>query len=1046
MFSKFFIDRPRFAIDIALVMMIAGGISAMGLPVNQYPEVAPPQIMIHAMFPGADADSLAKNVGIPLENTINGVDGMLYMQSTSSSSGFYSLIVTFRTGTDPDMALVKVQNRIQQATPLLPEDVVRLGVTAEVSFSDMIGVLALTSPNGTKDALFLNDYAFNNLTNILKRVPGMGDVQLFGAKYSIRIWVDPERAASFGLGVNEIGQAVASQNRQAALGSVGGRPTDKANPLVFSVVADGRLKSAKEFENITLKTTPQGGIVKLKDVARIELANETYMYSASVNGTPGAVLALSQSAGSNAIAVMNATQKAVEMVSKNLPSDVQFQVAYDSTEYVRETIKEILITLLLTFSLVVLVCYVFLQNFRVTLIPVLAIPISLLATFSGLAALGFSINILTLFGLVLVIGTVVDDAILVVERVLFVMDRDKCDPETATIQAMKDITGPMIATTLVFLAIFVPITFMEGMTGVIYRQFAVTIAFSVVCSLVVALTLSPALCALLLRGVKPKTKGLLGWFNRGMASGTTGYVSGSMWIARRSLVTVLLVVGLSVGAYTMMKTLPSTFIPDEDQGMVFAAVQLPEGATNARTHKVIMNFVRQASVIPGVSLTFDLEGFNIMGSEGENVGSVLIPLEHWSKRTTPDTSQRTIVGKLRALAASFPEAKIDIITPPAISGLGIAGGLDMRLLAVDDDDPMKLARTLGGFLGGLNQSPEFLYAFSGYTADTPNIHMSLDREKAEALGVPVSNIFLTLQAYFGTYYINDLNIGSQVNKVVLQSSHEFRNNPESIGDIKVKNIYGENVPLESLITLTKTIAPKSITRYNLSPAASVTAVIKQGQSTSRGMQRAEELASKLPHGYKLEWSGMSLQERESGEQVMIIMMVCVIFAYLFLVAQYESWTIPLGVMLSLPVAVLGALIGIVVMGIQMSVYTQLGILLLIGLAGKNAILILEFAKEQHEDHGLSILDAAAEAGRERLRSVLMTALTCVAGVAPMLVASGAGAMSRVHVGTTMFFGMSIATGLGIFLIPGIYVVLQTWRERIKAFIYRETSKGEEAKS
>ena len=1032
MFSKFFINRPRFAIVIALVLMIAGVISAYNLPVKQYPNVSPPQVQVHATYPGANAEVLANTVATPLEEAINGVDDMIYMSSTSSNTGRYTLSITFKTGTDSNMALVKVQNRVQQATPLLPSEVTQQGITTNTSYSDTLGFIGLISPNGTRDSLFLTDYAYNHVSNALKRVPGMGDVQVYGARYSIRIWLDPERLASLGLSTANVAAAISSQNKQASIGSIGASPGNTDTPLVYALTTQGRLGSVRDFENIILRTTAEGGLVKLHEVARIELGADSYAMSASLGNAPSAMMALSQGADANALDVMRATKKVIAELEKNLPDDVQFIIGYDSTDYVRATIIEIMETLLLTFSLVVLVCYVFLQDWRVTLVPVAAIPVSLLATFIGLAVMGFSINILTLFGLVLVIGTVVDDAIIVVERVLFIMERDKSNSMDATLQAMKDVTGPMTATTLVFLAIFVPVAFSGGITGVIYRQFAVTISFAVVFSLIVALTLSPAMCAHMLNDVRPKKSGPLAWFNRVVSKSTNGYVSGSMWIARKALVTIGFFAVVVAISYGIIKITPTSFIPDEDQGTVFAAIQLPEGASQGRTRAVLNKMLKGVEGIPGVKFVLNIEGFSIMGDSGENVASLILPLENWSLRKTPEKSQQAIVARVREVAATIPEAKINVFTPPAIMGLGMAGGLDLRLQSTMENNPQRLAQVMNELMGKIMQAPEFLYAFSSYTANTPHLNLNIDREKAEMLGVPISTVYSTLQTYFATAYINDINIGTQVNKVQLQSDWTFRNKMDSLDGIYINNTAGNRVPLHSFMTLEKTLAPRAINRYNLFPSAGITVIMKPGFSTGQGIARIEQLASELPAGYSYEWSGMTYQEQQAGGQVLLIIGIALLFGYLFLVAQYESWTVPMGVILSLPVALLGALIGILVMRISLSIYTQLGILLLVGLAAKNAILIIEFAQEQHEVHGLSILDAAAEAGRERFRSVMMTALTCVIGVMPMLVASGAGAASRRHVGTTMFFGMSIATIFGIFLIPGLYVVLQANRERIKA--------------
>ncbi len=1026
---------------VSIVIALAGIISIFSLPIEQYPEVAPPQIHVSTTYRGADAETISNTLAAPLEEEINGVEDMIYMDSTSSNNGAYDLYVTFATGTDSDMALVRVQNRVTQVQPRLPDEVVDEGISVEKSFSDTLGIVGLTSPNGTHSDVELANYAYANIRTRLQRVSGMGDVTVYGAKYSIRVWLDPMRVTSLGLSIDDVASAISSQNKQAPVGTIGGRPgSDINSPLVYTLQAKGRLNTVSEFENIIVTTTEDGALVKLKDIARIELGSESYNYNGDLDNQGAAMIAMSQTSGSNALDIMADVEELLEQIRPTLPDGMKLEVQYDSTEYVRETIKEIILTLFMTLGLVIFVCYLFLQDWRTTLVPTVAIPVSLLGTFAALLSVGYTINTLSLFGMVLVIGTVVDDAIVVVERVQFLMDRDNCDAKTATIQAMQDVTGPMMATTLVFLAIFVPVAFLTGITGQIYKQFAVTIGFAVCFSLVVALTMSPMMCALLLHEKTPAQRGPLKWFNNTLASATRGYVGGAAWIARHRIMPLLLFALVAFGCWTAFKLSPTAFLPDEDQGVLFASIQLPEGASRPRTEEVTRALVDDMNSIPGVDSVLSIHGVNILGSNGENVASIICPLDPWGTRKTPEKQLSAIVAKVNAAAAKYPQAQINVVTPPPIQGLGMASGIDMRLESTLETDPVRLAEVMNAVLRELNQAPEVNYAFCSYTADTPHLFLDIDREKAELMKVPVSTIFNTLQTYFGSAYINDINVGTQVNRVMVQSEWNYRNNMDRIGEIFLRSTTGEQVPVQSITTVRKILAPRALDRYNLYPTAAITIVMQQGYSTGQGIARVHEIGQRvLPEGYHYEWSGMTYQEEHAQGGITMVLVVALIFAFLFLVAQYESWSTPVSVILSLPTAVLGALVGFRIMGIPLSIYGQLGILLLIGLASKNAILIVEFAKEQREQHGLPLIQAAALAASERFRAVLMTAFTCVLGALPMIVATGAGAGSRKAVGSTLFFGMMAATVLGVFLIPGLWVIFQGLREKVKGLFGNKAS-------
>lgn len=1022
MFSRIFIERPRFAMVISIVLSIAGLISVFSLPIALYPEITPPEIVVSATYPGASAEVVARTVGIPLEEQINGVEDMIYMSSSSEDSS-YQLTITFAVGTDADMAQVKVQNRIQQATSMLPTEVQRQGLTVRSRSSNILGFVSVFSPDNSMTNQELSDFVQNNMKNNLSRVNGVGEVNVYSARLSMRVWLDADKIAALNLPIETIVSAIEGQNYQPSLGKVGAMPGDGKQQMVYSLQTQGRVNEVDEFKNIIVRTAEEGGLVQLKDIARIEIGEENYRATSKYNGVPNVAIAVNQLTGANALNAMDNLKAELQRLKATFPAGVDYLIGYDSTDYIRASIEEVVLTLVFTFALVIFVCYIFLQDWRSTLVPSLTIPVSLLATFAVMLAMGYSLNMLTLFGLVLAIGLVVDDAIVVVERVLALMEQEGLAPKEATIKAMSEVSGAIVATTLVLLAIFVPVGFLGGITGKIYQQFAVSISVAVVFSAINALTLSPALCATILRPLKPADHGPLFWFNQVVNKGRDTY-AGIVGIFGRKIAVVAVVYALALIVIAGILNISQTsFIPSEDQGMIMGNVQLPEGASRERTQAFIDKLIPIIKSEPGVSSVMTITGVSMIGGTGENVAMIIVVLDPWNKRDETLYSTN-IMNRLRAKIGAFPDADVQMFEPPAIMGLGMSGGMDFRLQSLDTDDPQAIEAALMAVLGKMNASPEIAYAYTTYTAKTPNIYVDINRVKAESMKVAVGSIFSTLQYYLGSAYINDVNFGTQVNKVMVQADWKNRNDVESIKNLHVQNQNGEMVPLGSVVSLSKVLSPRVVTRYNQYPSATITAVQNPAVSTGEAMTAVEELAKTMPNGFSYEWSGMSFQEKSSQGQIGYLIALAILFGYLFLVAQYESWITPLPVLTSVAVAMLGALVGLFVTGLPLSIYAQLGLILLVGLASKNAILIVEFAKEEHEK-GSTLVKSAMVGTKERFRAVLMTAFTFILGVLPMIVATGAGASSRIAIGVPVFYGMLLGTALGLIVIPLLYILFET---------------------
>lgn len=1032
--AKFFIHRPVFAIVISLVILIAGGVSINVLPIAQYPQITPPTVEVEINYPGANAETVEQSIATNVEAEVNGAENMIYMSSKSSSDGRYLLQCTFKVGTNLDLANVDINNRVNKAQPKLPKEAVAAGISVKKKSPDMLLVVSLYSPDKTYDETFLSNYASINLVDAIARTSGVGSTMIVGQRdYAMRFWVRPDMLAKLGLTGSDVAGVIQEQNLVAAAGQVGQPPAKPGTQFQYSVNVKGRLTEVEEFENMIVTTLPDGSILRMKDVSRTELSGKSYTSFGRKDGIPSTLVIVYQLPGANAIQTVENLRTLLEETAKNFPPGLEYRISLDTTEFVKVAIHEVFLALRDAIVLVLIVVFVFLGSFRATLIPMLAVPVSLVGTFAAFTALGFSINTLTMLAIVLAVGIVVDDAIVVVEAVEHHIQHG-LSPIKATERAMDEVSGPVVAIALVLCAVFVPVSFMGGIVGQLYKQFAITLSVSVLLSALVALTLTPALCGMLLRPRK-EMRGPIGMFLRGFnhlfERVTNGYLVGVRFLLRRTVIALVALAALWYGAGAMIKILPTGFVPDEDQGYFFIAFSLPDGASMERTDALMRRAEEDLKSVPGIGEVLTLGGLNLLtNAYTSNNSTIIAMLKPWEERHTEEEQIKNIMAAVKQKFAAYPEAIAISFPPPPIPGLGNAGGFQYELQDRAGASPQALDETARKFIAAASQRPEVVNLFCGFRTTVPQVKLDIDRDKARTLNIPINQVFEGLQIYLGGLQVNDFNLFGRTYKVMVQAEQDFRKNPENIGDIYLRSGDGSMVPLSTLSEVSMMTGPDILQRFNMFRTAEISGANAPGYSSGDAIRAMEEVsASELPPGYGFQWTGVAYQEKEAGGSQALIFGMAMIFVFLVLAAQYESWAVPFSVLFGLPVGVFGAFLFVWMRGFINDVYVQIGIVTLMGLAAKNAILIVEFAKEKHEGEGMSLFDAAVEGAKLRFRPIMMTAFAFILGVVPLVAASGAGANARASIGTAVFGGMLTASVIGIFFIPMLYVGVQALANR-----------------